>query len=420
MSCNCDQTGDCRCASPASQPGQAGSPRDDDLMASLILAAEAKLSPTLSEPNALQRSSAPSSVPQQAYATAHYPAGGSCCNPSPSTSDPVQSSPAHPGPEASNNYSFPPLPQELDILKCCCGESCACPGCAEHRGIDALASSESCPTSCSSCFNCIVSTAPAIQDWIEATAAGLPEPPPSRKIALDPTNVTVYPPIVWQNEAAARAAGLVKVPALCCGGKCGCPPNACACLDDCCGCCAGCACPEHEAMPHYSGYQGTLRCNYQVSGERASCCDSKNSTPPPPEPSFFSTPSFAGGMSSGQGSSSSQASSLLSSYPSQYPSSSSYSGSYRRPSEHKQYYAPIPPPPPPMPARAGTPPDTPLPRVPFQPAPGAFTLGQPNPQLMTSSAALQPLYHQHSPMSVPSSVGYRERDPRQMLERVRG
>ncbi|KZV79699.1 hypothetical protein EXIGLDRAFT_734433 [Exidia glandulosa HHB12029] len=445
-SCNCDLTGDCRCAS------QAKPAPSDNLMNSLILAAaaEANLSPAYSEsrPTASASSSAQAQQLSVSYtaAASSSTARGSCCNPSPELSDSVESSPAHgiPAGSSSGAFEFPPMSQELaSVFRCSCGATCACPGCTEHRGIDAFTSTESCPDSCASCFDCTV-TSPAIHQWIENTSARLPEPPPSRSKAfgLDPHNLHVYAPVVWQNEDAARANGLVKVPALCCGGKCGCPPNACTCYDDCCGCCVGCACPEHETMPHYSGYQGTLRCNYQVSGERASCCngeDSASSSPPPEQQqqqSFMSSSPFAfSSPSHSHSQASSSTTSLLSSYQhqqqlhqtlqahasqqqqQQQQQSPSYpSGAYRRPSD-RSLFSSIPPPP----ARTSTPPDSPLPRVPFQPAPGAFTLGQPNPQLFSPSSnnPLQSIYHPSVGQAPP--VHYHDRDPRHhTLERVRG
>jgi hypothetical protein len=140
---------------------------------------------------------------------------------------------------------------------CCCGFTCACPGCVEHRA--PLASSEStllkdCADGCGHCVdNQAVDdtfTAPphTVMKEFLARAASLPVPPPNRFVNLDPTNITVFPTDIFTREDKTyldgdqqiRAAwGLVDVPKLdCCKGMCGCPDGNCGCGKSCGGCCA--------------------------------------------------------------------------------------------------------------------------------------------------------------------------------------
>ena len=319
----------------------------------------------------------------------------SCCNPPPASERPITAEQI-PDPEPlPPPESFMPFDLSASVLSCSCGDGCQCPGCVEHRGLDALSSHESCPSSCSACFNCIVSPVtsmeppqlalPRVTEWLESAAATLPEPPynsskPRSPFALDATNLTVYSPTVWQNEAAARAAGLVKIPKLCCGGKCACPAGQCRCLDDCCGCCSGCACPEHQQMPHFSGYQGPLRCSFETSSLRASCCKDEDEEPqlPDPPPITFSSTSSCCAPSSLVPLK--RPASLLSTND-QTPRSQSTIGAVSSISEFSRSLS--------MhtvtgvssssssPGQPRSPADVPLPPVRFQPAPGAFTLGQP-------------------------------------------
>jgi len=253
------------------------------------------------------------------------------------------------------------LPELPEYGSCSCGSSCACPGCAEHRGSAvASASSESCPSSCTSCFDCSAGSAPyhAVNEWMRSAVSPLSPPPHIH--GSRSADILTYPSTIWTNEDAARSSGLVKFPALeCCGGQCQCPPNRCGCVDDCCGCCAGCACEEHQELPHYTGYQGTLRCGFQVSGERASCCS---------EPSVSNEPVHK--AASPPISQSSMYSSLGRSAVSSVQHAPSSSGEER-------------------PAR-----------VPFQPTPGGFTLGLPDPQLVGQMAYRYSHSHQPNDMLV--------------------
>jgi len=145
---------------------------------------------------------------------------------------------------------------------CCCGFTCACPGCIEHRvpllsELSEIPSSlRDCADGCGHCVDNQVEddTLPAppqtIMDEFLARAATLPIPPRNRFVNLDPTNITVFPSDMFSKEREdrsyldveqqARAAwGLVEVPKLdCCKGMCGCPDGNCGCGKSCGGCCA--------------------------------------------------------------------------------------------------------------------------------------------------------------------------------------
>ncbi|KZS89095.1 hypothetical protein SISNIDRAFT_489533 [Sistotremastrum niveocremeum HHB9708] len=48
----------------------------------------------------------------------------------------------------------PFLPSLPMFGACGCGETCACPGCSEHRGLDVIPNNDPCPTACSTCLDC--------------------------------------------------------------------------------------------------------------------------------------------------------------------------------------------------------------------------------------------------------------------------
>ncbi|KAF9033220.1 copper-fist-domain-containing protein [Hymenopellis radicata] len=112
---------------------------------------------------------------------------------------------------------------------CTCGVECGCPGCVEHRGVDhALPEHGACTDG--SCRTCVdnhqgVELPTGLLHNFFALAAKLPEPP--KRLG--------YPP--------------VKLPKLCCGGKCGCPDGRCGCRGECGGCCGEHSEKEKEVEP---------------------------------------------------------------------------------------------------------------------------------------------------------------------------
>ena len=157
---------------------------------------------------------------------------------------------------------------------CTCGLYCACPGCVEHRGPEHA--SDSRPDCVSgSCGDCVdrhhgtgieLPTAnqsatvdgTSIMAQFLARAAAMPAPPQSRTrfwgMDIDPMNVLVYPPHLFQEQGGDKARmdsdqgqsadgkhaafGLVKIPKLeCCGGHCSCPEDSCHCGSSCSGRC---------------------------------------------------------------------------------------------------------------------------------------------------------------------------------------
>lgn len=171
--------------------------------------------------------------------------------------------------------SIPPLNAVASLAGtgCACGFQCACPGCVEHRGAQhASPEHTDCPDECGTCVDHLgglelplssgttrgapsapsAHGAPSILDKFFAQAAALPRPPVRRGLAgaLDTTDVRVYPRDLFEpgpdaHDLARRTAfGLgVALPKLeCCGGRCGCPGDSCACGNACDGCCA-----EHQA-----------------------------------------------------------------------------------------------------------------------------------------------------------------------------
>ncbi|KAH7101255.1 hypothetical protein BKA62DRAFT_704055 [Auriculariales sp. MPI-PUGE-AT-0066] len=312
--------------------------------------------------------------PSRVQAPPSAPPARSCCNPPPASERPITAELDAEAQVAALVASLGPFDLSASILSCSCGEGCQCPGCIEHRGLEALSSDEACPTSCTACFSCVISSPSSVLPSLPHRGSRSPEPPlnkdkPRSPFALDPTNVTIYSPTVWQNDAAARAVGLVKVPKLCCGGKCACPPGQCRCLDDCCGCCTGCACPEHARMPHFSGYQGPLKCGYKVSGVRGSCCQDEDEDEPAVPPAGTSLSSFDQSMSQhmSRGQSLKRPAAVLEGTDPKPPSISSLSRSLSRQRAMSSSLS--------SPTGLSSLTDASMSRIPFQPVPGPFTLG---------------------------------------------
>ncbi|KAH9926644.1 uncharacterized protein BXZ73DRAFT_102900 [Epithele typhae] len=161
-------------------------------------------------------------------------------------------SPPYGGPAATARSSidvpppaFPPVAAYRPVTStsdaCCCGMQCACPGCEVHRGTE-HASKDHKDCTAGECATCVDNdagagalpartlaysqgnaTAPpsapgssvgasAYIDAFFAAAAALPAPPPGRRglLALDPTDVRVYPREVLAAGAETRSLfGLV-------------------------------------------------------------------------------------------------------------------------------------------------------------------------------------------------------------------
>lgn len=161
--------------------------------------------------------------------------------------------------------SIPPLSSVVSIAGsgCCCGFRCTCPGCVEHRGADHAAKDhKDCPDQCGTCVDydggielpslsaqtgssSAVDKTPSFIDAFFARAAATVPLPPSQRVtgvALDPTNVVVYPTSLFSGEnknmeERGAAFGLIRLPKLeCCAGKCGCPEGSCGCGTSCDGC----------------------------------------------------------------------------------------------------------------------------------------------------------------------------------------
>ena len=122
----------------------------------------------------------------------------------------------------------------------------------EHRGAEhASKDRRDCADGCGTCVDhgAEVTLTTSLEsgtnflDEFFARAAALPAPPTNRKMGvgmkLDPGNVMVYPDAARDAGERGVAFGLVSVPKLeCCGGRCGCPSEACACGKSCSGRCA--------------------------------------------------------------------------------------------------------------------------------------------------------------------------------------
>jgi len=197
-----------------------------------------------------------------------------------------------------------PSPNDASFPLCNCGDSCACPGCLEHRGPNAAGylSFQTCsnPNSCSSCLSCSILSLP-----YEASATGFNDPQSYQfvdellaripdVIGRSPQASTsntlamsqqVHPSMMqgymngqaqaWPDYFGSGGGGAVSTScgignmgetrSECCGGQCKCPPGQCSCPPDCCGCCQGCACGHDE-----DASRGGL--TFAVSGERSACC----------------------------------------------------------------------------------------------------------------------------------------------------
>lgn len=148
---------------------------------------------------------------------------------------------------------------------CTCGLECTCPGCVEHRGIEnaSLDSRECADGECTTCIDhnagielpTLSSSSRTVEpvngvlvSQFLARAAALPLPASGRKVGveIDPGNILVYPPDVFNGtDDKGIAFGFVKVPKLeCCGGRCGCEAGNCSCGSLCDG-----SCQAHRSTP---------------------------------------------------------------------------------------------------------------------------------------------------------------------------
>ncbi|TFK53246.1 hypothetical protein OE88DRAFT_1358840 [Heliocybe sulcata] len=212
---------------------------------------------------------------------------------------PPRNMPAMPGQNMAPQVSWP-SPTDAAFPLCNCGDSCACPGCLEHRGPSAAGymSFQTCanPNSCSSCLSCSVLSLPyeasttgfndaqsyQLADELLARIPDIvgPQASTSDTLAMSQQMQSAmmqgymtgqgqaWPNYLGGSIAPSRSCGIPNVGEArteCCGGQCKCPPGRCSCPSDCCGCCQGCACGhDHEA----SGSGLT----FAVSGERGTCC----------------------------------------------------------------------------------------------------------------------------------------------------
>ncbi|KAL6306872.1 hypothetical protein BKA93DRAFT_771315 [Sparassis latifolia] len=189
---------------------------------------------------------------------------------------------------------------------CGCGSSCACAGCAIHRGpnVDTGASCAN-PGACMGCLDCAMLSIPAsvppdsvegqqeasqlqaIDDWIRqvssmlgsASASSQPEPSlhvipdegtgrtNDAGLRFDPSMLQTY--ALWNELQNGQLQGqpAQRAPEECCSGRCKCPAGLCSCSADCCGCCQGCDCAE---CPHEENPNRML--TFAISGERSPCC----------------------------------------------------------------------------------------------------------------------------------------------------
>lgn len=197
-----------------------------------------------------------------------------------------------------NFPAIPPLGAIVSLAGtgCTCGFDCTCPGCTEHRGEQHAAKDRSdCPDGCGTCvdhqhgielptstpFGAIPasSSSASFIDAFFARAAAIPPPPAQRSssMALDGSNVTVYPLSLFEGEGknadeVGRAFGLVQLPKLhCCAGRCGCPGDSCACGDNCDGRCSkqdGGESVDNQAIEVSAASPGP----FNQEKAKASCC----------------------------------------------------------------------------------------------------------------------------------------------------
>lgn len=196
--------------------------------------------------------------------------GQACCHsPSPVLElAPIQSSSESPPTvNAIPDFGFMPPMSTIASLAgsgCTCGVQCACPGCVEHRGPEYAAKDLNNCCADGQCQTCIdhksghalqsstspfssipaaatspsvlsssldfINNSPSLHRFFERAAA-LPAPPhrrPGNGIQFHLRDVTY----------GFEKVPSVKLPKLCCGGKCTCPNNLCACSNSCGGCCS--------------------------------------------------------------------------------------------------------------------------------------------------------------------------------------
>lgn len=185
-------------------------------------------------------------------------------------------------------------PAEAFPSVCACGDSCMCPGCTLHNNppITGGATYASCsnPSTCAFCLDCTILSIPAgnpppnidlssdpsqsqeFDEWLRqvALSPGISNSQPN----FNPYELTT-PQIQPYQSGRPRLPETPSPPAECCGGRCKCPRNSCACLPDCCGCCLGCQCDNHCN-------DARSRMTFAVSGERGLCCrkaDSNTNAP---------------------------------------------------------------------------------------------------------------------------------------------
>ncbi|KAG1861166.1 hypothetical protein DFJ58DRAFT_265167 [Suillus subalutaceus] len=169
-----------------------------------------------------------------------------------------------------------------------------CPGCTLHNNppITGGATYASCsnPSTCAFCLDCTILSIPAgnpppnidsssdpsqsqeFDEWLRqvALSPGISNSQPN----FNPYELTT-PQIQSYQNGRPRLPETPSPPAECCGGRCKCPRNSCACLPDCCGCCLGCQCDNHCN-------DARSRTTFAVSGERGLCCrkaDSNTNAP---------------------------------------------------------------------------------------------------------------------------------------------
>lgn len=177
---------------------------------------------------------------------------------------------------------------------CACGDSCMCPGCTLHNNpsITGGAAYASCsnPSTCAFCLDCTILSIPAgnpppnidsssdqsqsqeFDEWLRQVA--LSSGGSNSESSFNPYELTTPQTQPYQN-GRPRVPETPSPPVECCGGRCKCPRNSCACLPDCCGCCQGCQCGNHCN-------DARSQTTFAVSGERGSCCrkaDSNSNAP---------------------------------------------------------------------------------------------------------------------------------------------
>lgn len=169
-----------------------------------------------------------------------------------------------------------------------------CPGCTLHNNpsITGGAAYASCsnPSTCAFCLDCTILSIPAgnpppnidsssdqsqsqeFDEWLRQVA--LSSGGSNSESNFNPYELTTPQTQPYQN-GRPRVPETPSPPVECCGGRCKCPRNSCACLPDCCGFCQGCQCGNNCNVAR-------SQTTFAVSGERGSCCrkaDSNSSVP---------------------------------------------------------------------------------------------------------------------------------------------